>query len=57
MSDIVLFRHHTHYEILAANIIAHEKRKFAEEMEADYRKICVDRESERRIKGKDDDTA
>ena len=31
MSDIVLFRHHTHYEILAANIIAHERRKFAEE--------------------------
>ena len=43
MSDIVLFRHHTHYEILAANIIAHERRKFAEEMEADYLRLMAER--------------
>ena len=55
MSDIVLFRHHTHYEILAANIIEHERRKFAEEMEADWRRINREKASQSKHRGVNND--
>lgn len=47
-ADIVVFRHHTHYDRIAGSIIASEKRLLAEEMEADYLRICRDREAQRR---------
>jgi hypothetical protein len=48
MSDVILFRSKFHSARLAERIIATERRLLAEDMEADFRRTCREREEQRR---------